>query len=495
MTAAARRRRRLLTALMAGGLIALLLEATVDPGRWAEASVGRFADDVVISAAAMLCLLRALEDGRRCSAWVLLGAALGAWAFGAVYQSLFVWGSRHAGVGPADMAWLLLYPLSGLAFLGFAHDQLGRLDLRLGIDVLIGALALLAFLAGDLLETLQSSVDPRAAWVSIAYSVGDLLLVALSVAIGSANRWQLDRLWGVLLAGFMVTVVGDLLYARDVAMGTFDSATVVTATWSCGAALIGLSSWVALPPPRHDRRRAGAIGLPIVLAFGALAIVIYSSVAPVAPAAILLAAGSLCACLVRLALTHRDNAVLLDEAEEHARVDPLTGLGNRRAFARDLERVAAALDDGSRLRLTLFDLDGFKGYNDRHGHLAGDELLARVARQMRAAVAGQGLCYRLGGDEFCLLMAIADGQQDAVSAQAAAALTDENTEAGVGCSYGSVTMRRDTTLTEALRMADERMYAHKRIRRGGAAPDGSAGVLIYVEAPDERRAHGHRRNG
>ena len=471
-----RRLRMLLTAMLAAGLVAVLLEALVGLGAWGQAIVGRFADDLVLFAAATLCLLRGREELSRRAAWAFLAAALMAWGLGSAYQSVVLWGRDHAHVSPADVGWLALYPLAGLAFVGFARAQLGRLDLRLAIDVLIGALALMAFIGGDVLGSVGDSDDPLAAAAGVAYTVGDLVLVALAVAIGSAHRWELDRLWAVLLAGFLVTVAGDLLYARDVALGRLDNASVVAAAWSCGAALIGLSTWVASPPSRDERRDGGAIGLPIVLAFGALAIVVFSSVAPVQPASVLLAAGSLGACLIRLALTHHDNVVLLDEAEAHAHVDALTGLGNRRAFARDAERMVASLGDGMRLRLSLFDLDGFKGYNDRHGHLAGDSLLEYLSRRMGAAVDGAGGCYRLGGDEFCLLMVLAEDEPDRVSARAAAALSEDGSGPVVGCSYGSTSMRADTPLAEALRVADERMYAHKRARRRPAALEDPARI-------------------
>ena len=87
---------------------------------------------------------------------------------------------------------------------------------------------------------------------------------------------------------------------------------------------------------------------------------------------------------------------------EEAMTDPLTGLGNRRrltsdlraAFEEDAETAAPSL-------LLLFDLDGFKAYNDTFGHLAGDELLARLGQRLSRAVEGCGHAYRLGGDEFC----------------------------------------------------------------------------------------------
>ena len=95
------------------------------------------------------------------------------------------------------------------------------------------------------------------------------------------------------------------------------------------------------------------------------------------------------------------------ELEAAATSDGLTGLANRRQLMADLERRAArgAADPAV---LLLFDLDGFKSYNDAFGHLAGDALLTRSARRSTAASSATGVPIASGGDEFCVL-ADADG--------------------------------------------------------------------------------------
>jgi diguanylate cyclase (GGDEF)-like protein len=89
-------------------------------------------------------------------------------------------------------------------------------------------------------------------------------------------------------------------------------------------------------------------------------------------------------------------------ASREARVDPLTGLGNRRAFEEAIARETAR--DSGRLALVLIDVNDFKSINDRHGHPVGDECLRRVAEVLRLTVRAADRCYRWGGDEFAVLL-------------------------------------------------------------------------------------------
>ena len=81
--------------------------------------------------------------------------------------------------------------------------------------------------------------------------------------------------------------------------------------------------------------------------------------------------------------------------------DPLTGLRNRRALVNDLDEQIVDVSPQCPLLLLLFDLNGFKSYNDTYGHPAGDALLTRLGTALTRAVDGRGLAYRMGGDEFC----------------------------------------------------------------------------------------------
>jgi diguanylate cyclase (GGDEF)-like protein len=180
---------------------------------------------------------------------------------------------------------------------------------------------------------------------------------------------------------------------------------------------------------------------------------------------------------------------------EQAMTDPLTGLGNRRRLTADLrtafeERAQAAAPS----LLLLFDLDGFKAYNDTFGHLAGDDLLARLGQRLSHAVEGVGRAYRLGGDEFCAHLDLAGADPDELISAAAVALTETGPEFTIAASLGVVLLPQEAEdPSRALMLADERMYANKRGRSTGAGRQASEVLLRTMRAkqPELDQHAGH----
>jgi diguanylate cyclase (GGDEF)-like protein len=169
---------------------------------------------------------------------------------------------------------------------------------------------------------------------------------------------------------------------------------------------------------------------------------------------------------------------------EQAMTDPLTGLGNRRRLTADLRATFEAdVDVAGPSVLLLFDLDGFKAYNDTFGHLAGDELLTRLGERLRRAVEGAGRAYRLGGDEFCAHLDLAGADPHALISAAASALIETGPEFTIGASLGVVLLPQEADDTSrALQLADERMYANKRHRATGAGCQASEVLLRTMRA-------------
>lgn len=165
-----------------------------------------------------------------------------------------------------------------------------------------------------------------------------------------------------------------------------------------------------------------------------------------------------------LAEAERDLREQLKLNEFQAHHDLLTGLANRRMLIGDLETFAAEATEASPLTLMVLDLNGFKHYNDTYGHPAGDALLARMGKKLAAACGELTTCYRLGGDEFCVLHRGRD-DLDAVTEAVSLALTETGEGFEIDASCGSATMPVETMdPMEALQVADQRLYARKRVR-------------------------------
>jgi two-component system cell cycle response regulator len=129
--------------------------------------------------------------------------------------------------------------------------------------------------------------------------------------------------------------------------------------------------------------------------------------------------------------------------------------------------------------LYLFDLNGFKRYNDTFGHPAGDELLVKLGAALREAVGEDGTAYRIGGDEFCLLLTCEPERFDAVAQAAAKALSEKDRGVEVSASWGAAAIPSEAgEPSSALQLADVRMYAQKESRRVAHPP-----VPTPIEAP------------
>ncbi|MGP0048406.1 MAG: HD domain-containing phosphohydrolase [Solirubrobacteraceae bacterium] len=178
------------------------------------------------------------------------------------------------------------------------------------------------------------------------------------------------------------------------------------------------------------------------------------------------------------------------ELEYLAMHDALTGLPNRRALISDLRaRLADAAADRE-LMLALFDLDGFKEYNDTFGHPAGDALLARLGERLARAVDGIASAYRMGGDEFCVLAPASEHGVAALAARAASALSETGESFNIGCSYGIAQLPRDAcSPPDALQVADDRMYEHKGARVSAGRQSTDVLLRALAERSPELTVH------
>ena len=160
-----------------------------------------------------------------------------------------------------------------------------------------------------------------------------------------------------------------------------------------------------------------------------------------------------------------------DEARQLARVDALTGLGNRRAFDESLDaELARSRRGGTPLSLIVADLNGFKEINDRHGHVAGDECLRQAASALREAVRRPDHCFRWGGDEFSVVLTGADaGVARALSirlqkAVAGTCRRPDGAPLTLTCGYAE--LDPDMSAAEAVARADATLLEMKARDRG-----------------------------
>ena len=150
-----------------------------------------------------------------------------------------------------------------------------------------------------------------------------------------------------------------------------------------------------------------------------------------------------------------------EAALSEARRDPLTGAGNRRAF---YERVELMLGRPRRpAALALFDLDGLKAVNDRSGHEAGDEVLRQVARRALTTVRAADDVFRVGGDEFAIVI---DGDADVaerVAHRVRASMTAQRRGPALPTISVGIAAYPENAVTpdDLMSSADEAMYAAK----------------------------------
>ena len=161
--------------------------------------------------------------------------------------------------------------------------------------------------------------------------------------------------------------------------------------------------------------------------------------------------------------------VALELEWRFARLDPLTGALNRKAFFEALEERARQ----AQMAVLIFaDLNGLKKLNDSHGHESGDETLKRFAARVRRAIRKEDVFARIGGDEFAIFLNVRDFSAAKLVAERlnnVVNLGPERSEEDLTCSLGVLVLPEGTHQIDAeLKEADLLMYSAKRQRSGSA---------------------------
>jgi diguanylate cyclase (GGDEF)-like protein len=166
---------------------------------------------------------------------------------------------------------------------------------------------------------------------------------------------------------------------------------------------------------------------------------------------------------------HKELRIAHEQLLRESFLDSLTGAYNRRAF-----NEGAGLEDarGSFGALAVFDLDNLKDVNDRHGHKYGDALLVHFANMLRAGLRSNDKLYRLGGDEFLLVMpravagVVEKRMRELISAAPPLSFPEADLSFSVEASIGVADFKSVEELESAVHVADRAMYSAKRERKG-----------------------------
>ena len=454
--------------------------------------------DGLIIGSALSCLTRGALVRKERLAWLMLGAGLALDATGEVYYTLAFGDSGSPPIPSlADLFYLLYYVCAYAGLVLLVRARIERFSASTWLDGGIAAMTAAAIIAAVAFEPIAHAAtqgDAAAIATNFAYPVGDLILLVMVVAALGLSGWRPGRAWLLLAIGLALSAIADTAYLDQSANGTYVVGGLLDSLWMASALAIGLAAWQR-PPAKHAFRIEGRrlLVVPTACAIASLGVLLYGGVHHVSVVALALAGAAVMAVFVRATWTFHENAVLLESSRRDAETDALTGLGNRRAMSAALERYLAGTLAAALSVLVMFDLDGFKLYNDRFGHIAGDSLLALLGLRLRESVGEAGAAYRLGGDEFCVLLDCNAAEADRYIAAAVEALCAEGDGFSVGTSYGRVEIPTEAgTSTAALRLADDRMYAQKGGRRGSARQQ-THDVLLGVLREREPKLHHHLR--
>ena len=407
------------------------------------------------------------------TAWAPACAAFGAWFMGSVY---------YAGGGGVDQD-LYSYPLADALLIPFAGAAAAAVAILVrsrvtpfqptilvdGLIISLAATALVAVLF-DAAFLSDAEASTAAVMLKIAFPLGAVSLLVFLLWVQAVTGWRPHRTWTAAVVGLALAGLSSTAFLLQTLAGTYSPGTFIDSLWLASGLALAYAAWQpheeSMSVHIEGQRRVTATSLGAAVA---LAVLVVGQFLSVGFAAVALAAAALIALISRAAVSFKESVHMFANARSEAQTDSLTTLGNRRKLMTDLRRELRAANVASPRILVLFDLDGFKRYNDTYGHPAGDVLLARVGSNLERAIKPYGHAYRIGGDEFCVLVTTGASSAKTIIALASSALSEQGEGFAIKASHGTVMLpheARDATL--ALRIADQRMYAQKEDRRSSA---------------------------
>ena len=487
--------RRALIAACAAALGLTVLVAVTDlGGAGADDVVGNWGHNALMVLAAGLVVARVIKVPRERLAWSCFAVALVTYAAGEITWN-FAYSDLDEPPYPsvADALWLAFYPAAYVGMLLLVRARVREFHASLWLDGLIAGLVVAAFGAAAIFPTMLFASEGEAGAVAttLAYPLGDLVLMGIAVGVIALTGWRPGRAWTLLAVGLAANGLADALYGYQSAVGTWTDGSIADALFPAAALLIAWSAWQPARTTEIVLEGWRTFVFPAIFMVGALALTAVGLLSGITALASVLLIVTGAVVLARFALTFGEYLRMLGVSRAEATTDPLTGLANRRALMRDLPEAVERATPAEPRALLLFDLDGFKRYNDTFGHPAGDALLMRLAENLRATVAPFGTAYRLGGDEFCVLVDAGGPKLEAIVAAASAALGEEGDGFDITSSHGAVLIPSEAAeARDALQLADTRMYGHKDRRLSGAGRQ-TRDVLLGVLRERHAELHAH----
>jgi two-component system, cell cycle response regulator len=454
--------------------------------------------NALLLAGAGFCLWRGAAFREERVAWLLMGAGIVTWTGADVlWTAVYADAASPPYPSVSDGLWLVYYPAACVTLLLLARARVGRIRLNLLFDGLIAAVTTAALACALLYgAVVNASAGELSAEVltNLAYPVGDLFLLGLVVAILGLTGWRPGRGWILLGLGLALAAVADGIYLLQTVEGTYVEGTLLETLWPAAALLVGLAAWQPAEraaPSTHESLRM--VLVPFAAGLAGIGLLTYDHFDGLNKVALILGSVALVLVVVRTALLFYENQRMISRIHAEARTDPLTGLRNRRSLMDDLAAELELATPEEPRAIVLFDLDGFKEYNDAFGHPAGDGLLVRLGMRLADVVQGHGRAYRLGGDEFCVLLRPGAGGVEPLALACVTALSEHGEGFDVTTSHGAVSAPAEArTATEALQLADRRMYARKGGRRMSAGSQ-SRDVLLRTLSETRPDLHAHLR--
>jgi diguanylate cyclase (GGDEF)-like protein len=391
---------------MTAALVALLGLYTahafgVSLGPWSDDHAQWFLPAIYFGCA-LVCLKRAHTSATERLPWALIGAGLVLYGSGNAAYNFQLAASPDVGFPSyADALWLAFYPVAFAGLVALVRARHVQASASLWLDGLIGGSVVAAAAASFVLGPVFA-LTVAAGWQSVAglaYPLFDLVLMGFAVVLWGAGRWRLDA-WLGLACGFALIAVSDALYVVDQLGQGWTPGSYVDLGSLFGVICLAAAAWRRQPPPTA-RTANSRVELPIAFSLAAFALVSYEAFVDLDPIAVALIRLTLLAVVLRLGFTLWWLSKQRAELEALAASDPLTGLGNYRAFQERLESaVAEAQESPAEVSVVMLDLDHFKAVNDTFGHAEGDRVLQAAGATLARTVGDEGFVARVGGEEF-----------------------------------------------------------------------------------------------